>query len=137
MQKLVYDNYNKFITATETIKEMKNDVYGMDPDMDTVRTKMLQIGSTSKQLDEAMEEHRLQVDKLVRVRRLLERLEFLCELPEKLATLIEKEHYREAVQLYKKSITVLTSHSHVLSFKKIQVCFFSSVFFGLLILLCS
>ena len=37
MQKLVYDNYNKFITATETIKEMKNDVYGMDPDMDAVR----------------------------------------------------------------------------------------------------
>ena len=37
MQKLVYDNYNKFITATETIKEMKNDVYGMDPDMEAVR----------------------------------------------------------------------------------------------------
>ncbi len=37
MQKLVYDNYNKFITATETIKEMKNDVYGMDSDMESVR----------------------------------------------------------------------------------------------------
>jgi len=37
MQKLVYDNYNKFITATETIKEMKTDVYGMDPDMEAVR----------------------------------------------------------------------------------------------------
>lgn len=37
MQKLVYDNYNKFITATETIKEMKQDVYGMDPDMESVR----------------------------------------------------------------------------------------------------
>ena len=37
MQKLVYDNYNKFITATETIKEMKNDVYGMDDDMESVR----------------------------------------------------------------------------------------------------
>jgi hypothetical protein len=37
MQKLVYDNYNKFITATETIKEMKKDVYSMDSDMDSVR----------------------------------------------------------------------------------------------------
>lgn len=37
MQKLVYDNYNKFITATETIKEMKNDVYGMDQDMEAVK----------------------------------------------------------------------------------------------------
>lgn len=37
MQKLVYDNYNKFITATETIKEMKDDVFGMDHDMKCVR----------------------------------------------------------------------------------------------------
>lgn len=40
MQKLVYDNYNKFITATETIKEMKNDVHGMDADMATVRYRL-------------------------------------------------------------------------------------------------
>lgn len=34
---MVYDNYNKFITATETIKEMKDDVFGMDYDMKCVR----------------------------------------------------------------------------------------------------
>lgn len=38
MQKLVYDNYNKFITATETIKEMKTDVFAMDEDMNSVRS---------------------------------------------------------------------------------------------------
>ncbi len=37
MQKLVYDNYNKFINATETIKEMKNGVFRMDQDMDAVK----------------------------------------------------------------------------------------------------
>lgn len=37
MQKLVYDNYNKFINATETIKEMKNGVFRMDQDMDSVK----------------------------------------------------------------------------------------------------
>ena len=51
MQKLVYDNYNKFITATETIKEMKNDVYGMDADMEAVRTKMQQIAEGAATLD--------------------------------------------------------------------------------------
>ena len=43
MQKLVYDNYNKFITATETIKEMKNDVFSMDDDMDSVRLGILRM----------------------------------------------------------------------------------------------
>jgi hypothetical protein len=37
MQMLVYENYNKFISATETIKRMKKNVEAMDEDMDAVR----------------------------------------------------------------------------------------------------
>lgn len=37
MQMLVYENYNKFISATETITRMKTNVEAMDGDMDTVR----------------------------------------------------------------------------------------------------
>lgn len=62
-----------------------------------------------------------QVDKLVRVRRLLDRLDFLSELPEKLAVMIDSKLYKDAVELYNKSISVLTRHSHVLSFKNIKV----------------
>lgn len=56
----------------------------------------------------------------MRVKRLLNRLEFLSELPERLERMIEKEMYTGAIQLYKKTINVLTKQSHVLSFKKIQ-----------------
>ncbi len=63
----------------------------------------------------------VQVDKLVRVKRLLERLEFLSELPERLSKMIDQKMYKEAVQLYNKTISVLTRHSHVLSFKNIKV----------------
>jgi hypothetical protein len=37
MQMLVYENYNKFISATETIKRMKTNVEAMDDDMGAVR----------------------------------------------------------------------------------------------------
>jgi hypothetical protein len=47
-------------------------------------------------------------------------LEFLSELPERLAAMIDNKHYIDAVKLYNKTITVLTRHSHVLSFKKIK-----------------
>ena len=60
------------------------------------------------------------MNKLVRVRRLLSRLEFLSELPERLADLIQQERYRDAVTLYSKTIRVLTAHQHVLSFKNIK-----------------
>ena len=37
MQMLVYENYNKFISATETIKRMKANVEAMDGDMNAVK----------------------------------------------------------------------------------------------------
>jgi len=48
MQKLVYDNYNKFITATETIKEMKNDVFSMDDDMEVCQVEITALSSESR-----------------------------------------------------------------------------------------
>lgn len=33
MQTLVYDNYNKFISATDTIRKMKTDFHKMDDEM--------------------------------------------------------------------------------------------------------
>jgi vacuolar protein sorting-associated protein 51 len=47
MQMLVYENYNKFISATETIKRMKSNVEAMDGDMSDVREKMDTIAKTS------------------------------------------------------------------------------------------
>ena len=45
----------------------------------------MRIINTSKRIDNNMSENRNKIDKLVRVRRLLSRLEFLSELPEKLS----------------------------------------------------
>jgi hypothetical protein len=38
MQQLVYENYNKFIAATDTIRTMKTNVDGMGGDMERLRT---------------------------------------------------------------------------------------------------
>ena len=35
--------------------------------------------------------------------------------------MIDNEQYKEAVELYHKTISVLTKHSHLLSFKNIKV----------------
>lgn len=40
MQQLVYENYNKFIAATDTIRAMKTNVDGMESDMERLKTNM-------------------------------------------------------------------------------------------------
>jgi len=71
MQMLVYENYNKFISATETIKRMKTNVEAMDDDMDAVTSKMKTIIATTTRLDSTLTSKRLHIDKLVRIKRLL------------------------------------------------------------------
>lgn len=40
MQQLVYENYNKFISATDTIRSMKSNVDSMETDIDQLRSNM-------------------------------------------------------------------------------------------------
>ena len=47
MQSLVYDNYNKFISATDTIRKMKTQVETMESDMKRLEDNMLSIGELS------------------------------------------------------------------------------------------
>ena len=61
MQMLVYENYNKFISATETIRRMKDKVEAMEDDMRSVSDKMSVIAATSSQLDESLSSKRNRV----------------------------------------------------------------------------
>ena len=50
MQTLVYENYNKFIAATETIRKMRVDFRGMEEEMDQLANSMTNITSFSAQV---------------------------------------------------------------------------------------
>ena len=50
MQSLVYDNYNKFISATETIRKMKSQVETMETDMKRLEDNMQSIDELSAQV---------------------------------------------------------------------------------------
>lgn len=45
MQTLVYENYNKFILATDTIRQMKSDFKTMEDEMEKLVTDMSNIAT--------------------------------------------------------------------------------------------
>lgn len=53
MQMLVYENYNKFISATETIQDMKRKVDGMEGEMGRLSTAVSEI-TGQKSIQEAL-----------------------------------------------------------------------------------
>ncbi|KAL9271939.1 Vacuolar protein sorting-associated protein 51-like protein [Drosera capensis] len=100
LQMLVYENYNKFISATETIKRMKNNIVGMEANMEQLLDKILSVQSRSDGVNTSLFEKREHIERLHRTRNLLRKVQFIYDLPERLGKCIKAEAYADAVRLY-------------------------------------
>ncbi|KAE9024157.1 hypothetical protein PF010_g3887 [Phytophthora fragariae] len=121
MQMLVYENYNKFISATDTIRKMKNNVASMEEEVGRVVKSMDTITAKSESINVALAPHRSKVEKLIGVRRLLKRFEFIFELPQRLNTAVKQKEYANATKYYLLARRILGRYEHISSFKTIQM----------------
>ncbi|CAL1674182.1 unnamed protein product [Lasius platythorax] len=120
MQTLVYENYNKFISATDTIRKMKADFKEMEDSMDLLAKNMDSITSFSEQISSTLHGTRQQIAKLSSVHTLLKKLQFLFKLPGNLKARINEENYKQAVKDYVHAQRVLNQYSNMPSFQGIQ-----------------
>ncbi|XP_061104751.1 vacuolar protein sorting-associated protein 51 homolog [Conger conger] len=120
MQTLVYENYNKFISATDTIRKMKNDFKKMEDEMDCLSTNMSAITEFSACISGTLQDQHTQITKLSGVHSLLRKLQFLFELPARLNKCLELQAYAQAVGSHRRARCVLQQYSHMPSFRGIQ-----------------
>uniref|UniRef100_A0A8D3BWT4 Vacuolar protein sorting-associated protein 51 homolog n=1 Tax=Scophthalmus maximus TaxID=52904 RepID=A0A8D3BWT4_SCOMX len=120
MQTLVYENYNKFISATDTIRKMKNDFKKMEDEMDCLSANMAAITEFSACISGTLQDQHAQITKLSGVHTLLRKLQFLFELPARLNKCLELQAYAQAVNSHRRARCVLRQYSHLPSFKGIQ-----------------
>lgn len=120
MQTLVYENYNKFISATDTIRKMKTDFKQMETEMLLLQDNMNSITSFSEQITGTLHDTRQQLCKLSGKYTLLKKLQFLSTLPANLKTLIDEKNYSQAVQDYGNAQKVLQHYGDHPSFQGIR-----------------
>ncbi|EKX46163.1 Ang2 protein [Guillardia theta CCMP2712] len=120
MQMLVYENYNKFISATETIRAMKEKVDGMDGEMERLASKVSEITESSFKINSNLAERRVRIQRLNGIRRLLKKLSFIFELPTRLKRAVELDAGAEAVKYWRTALPVLRAYGHVPSFKAVE-----------------
>lgn len=119
MQTLVYENYNKFILATDTIGKMKNDFKSLEEDMEMLLFKMDEITHTSEIITSNLHANRDEISKLSETHTLLKRLQFVYTLPTTLNKLLTKGDYEQVVQEYLHAQRVLTQYGNQESLKGI------------------
>ncbi|KAF5745919.1 Vps51/Vps67 family (components of vesicular transport) protein isoform 1 [Tripterygium wilfordii] len=100
LQMLVYENYNKFISATDTIKRMKNNIVGMEANIEQLLDKIKSVQSRSDGVNTSLFEKREHIEKLHRTRTLLRKVQFIYDLPARLGKCIKSEAYADAVRFY-------------------------------------
>jgi hypothetical protein len=120
MQTLVYENYNKFIAATDTIRKMRIDFRAMEDEMDALAGKMHNISSFSGQISETLKDRRSRIGQLSSTHALLKKLQFLFELPAKLKECIAEDDLPTGVKYYLRAQRVLDQYEHMASFKGIK-----------------
>lgn len=120
MQTLVYENYNKFISATETVCKMRTDFKIMQEEMNKLSENMNKITTFSAQVSESLKESGNIVSRLCGTRQLLDKLQFLFLLPSQLNKAITEVRYADAVHDYIHAQRVLQKYGNQPSFQSIQ-----------------
>jgi len=100
LQMLVYENYNKFISATDTIKRMKTNIVGMEANMEQLLSKITSVQSKSDTVNTSLFDKRENIEKLHRTRNLLRKVQFIYDLPSRLNKCIKTEAYADAVRFF-------------------------------------
>ncbi|KAL8094485.1 hypothetical protein AgCh_036133 [Apium graveolens] len=110
LQMLVYENYSKFISATDTIKRMKSNIVGMEVNMEQLLEKILSVQSRSDGVNTSLCEKREHIEKLHRTRNLLRKVQFIYDLPTRLGNCISSESYADAVRLYTGAMPIFEAY---------------------------
>ncbi|KAF7818136.1 vacuolar protein sorting-associated protein 51-like protein [Senna tora] len=110
LQMLVYENYNKFISATDTIKRMKSNISGMEVNMEQLLEKIMSVQSRSDTVNTSLFEKRDHVEKLHRTCNLLRKVQFIYDLPDRLEKCIKSEAYADAVRFYTGAMPIFKAY---------------------------
>lgn len=120
MQTLVYENYNKFIAATETIRKMRVDFRSMEEEMEQLASSMSSITTFSSQVSDKLRTRRQEVAQLSSAHSTLQKLQFILELPEKLNQSITEGRPAQAVEYWLRTELALSHYKDMPSFAGIQ-----------------
>ncbi|KAF9196012.1 Vacuolar protein sorting-associated protein 51 [Haplosporangium sp. Z 11] len=120
MKTLVYENYSKFLSATDTINKMKSNVDNLESEMSRLTQNIGQIASSSAAIHSSLGGKREKIRQLNGVHSLLTKLQFVFELPTNLNQCLEAESYTQAVKSYCRTLHLLQHYKHLTVFTGIE-----------------
>lgn len=120
MKTLVYENYEKFISAADTIKKMKSNIVGMEEQLAKLDANIKKITDNSSEVSKSFVEKKKTISDLGRRHVLLKKLEFIFQLPQQITAAVKQERYIDACLLYFKTNSILERYRDLAVFAKLE-----------------
>ncbi|KAG0240166.1 Vacuolar protein sorting-associated protein 51 [Actinomortierella wolfii] len=120
MKTLVYENYSKFLSATDTINKMKSNVDNLESEMTRLTQNIGKIAASSSTINSSLGAKREKIRQLNGVHSLLTKLQFVFELPTNLNHCLENGSYTQAVKSYCRTLHLLQHYKHLTVFTGIE-----------------
>ncbi|KAJ1949701.1 hypothetical protein IWQ62_006690, partial [Dispira parvispora] len=120
MKTLVYENYSKFIRATETIGKMKTDVVDMDAEMAKLQEKINTLHTQSALVHSVFHKGTAKVKQLSAAHHLLCKLQTLFDLPDQLRQCWIKQDWELATQYYLRAVPLFQHYGKLSLFSSIE-----------------
>ncbi|KAL6774175.1 hypothetical protein ACKKBG_A24035 [Auxenochlorella protothecoides x Auxenochlorella symbiontica] len=112
MQMLVYENYNKFIIATDTMRAMAGSLDGMDTKLTGLQSLLGDVMERSADVSGRLDKRQQQIEELSDTRLLLRRLQAVYELPKKIRAALDSGKLEVAVDAHADVLPLLRAHGH-------------------------
>lgn len=81
IQSLVFENYSKFISSIDTVRQMKDNICMVDEKLKVLDSSMDKISDLALKIDETFKFKRKEIQKLDTVNKDLQKLRNLCDFP--------------------------------------------------------
>ncbi|KAJ2357027.1 hypothetical protein IWW50_001642 [Coemansia erecta] len=120
MKTMVYENYSKFISATETIGKMKQDADYMDAEMAKLSQRVNRISAKTSAVNSKFAERRERIQRLSSEHRLLRNLQCLFDLPEQLGRLIGAGRFVDAARTWARTQPLLHHYRRLGAFAGVE-----------------
>ncbi|XP_055935645.1 vacuolar protein sorting-associated protein 51 homolog [Argiope bruennichi] len=119
IQNMLYDNYTKFLIASEVISKIKNDFERMEKDVNSLESEMNSIGNLSSRIVQSLQPTKNKKLRLIKSKESNERLAILVDLIPNLKEYIEQGGFAAAAKHYLKAKHLLEQHKNLTSLKGI------------------
>lgn len=121
VQLLVYENYQKFIGATDTMRSMKDKLFQMEGEVSGLEARMEAVATATKRMNERSATRQQTVARLDRQAKLLTKLQDLYELPRSLQSCAveDLDQVCHLIDFYSQASGFLAKQSAVSTFAEI------------------